>query len=526
MASSVIGALRVDLGIDTAAFSDGLKSAGSKLAGFGASLRKAIVPMVAIGTAAAAGVGVAVKNTIDAADEMSKAAAKFGIPIETLSRLKYAADLSDVSLQGLGTAVGRLSRQMADAAAGTGEAVDAFASIGVAFQNADGSLRPTEDVLSDIADRFAAMPDGAAKTAAAMELMGRSGAEMIPLLNGGAKALEEMKAEADTFGQVFTAEMGANAEAFNDNMTRLRGAFGNIAADLTAKLLPYLAQFTDWLVENGPRLANVVVGFVNLGAEIIHLGQAVVKFVTDAVAGFQRFDAEVTAVVVGIEQTLASLPAKFIQIGRDIIAGLLAGLKEKWETVKAWFQSLAENIPQWVRDKLGIQSPSTVFAEIGTNIMQGLAQGLDAEKDGIKSGVDSFAQGIASTFIDVLKGATSLREGLGDILGGFADKMLSAGIGGLGAALGIPGFANGTNFAPGGAALVGERGPELVHLPRGSRVTPNHALGATGRVEISLGPDLEARFLNQAAAQSVTITQAGIKRMAPGVVADAQRRGA
>jgi soluble cytochrome b562 len=41
----------------------------------------------------------------------------------------------------------------------------------------------------------------------------------------------------------------------------------------------------------------------------------------------------------------------------------------------------------------------------------------------------------------------------------------------------VPGFANGTNFAPGGLALVGERGPELVSMPRGSKVTPNHAMG-------------------------------------------------
>src|SRR5690606_26888393 len=38
---------------------------------------------------------------------------------------------------------------------------------------------------------------------------------------------------------------------------------------------------------------------------------------------------------------------------------------------------------------------------------------------------------------------------------------------------GVPGFATGTRFAPGGLALVGERGPELINLPRGSRVFPN-----------------------------------------------------
>lgn len=50
----------------------------------------------------------------------------------------------------------------------------------------------------------------------------------------------------------------------------------------------------------------------------------------------------------------------------------------------------------------------------------------------------------------------------------------------------IPGFANGTNFAPGGLALVGERGPELVNLPRGSQVIPNHRLGSMGNTNVNV----------------------------------------
>jgi hypothetical protein len=132
MASSVIGALRVNLGIDSAAFTASLQQAGSKLSTFGGVLRKAIVPLAAVGAAAASGMAIAVKSTINAADEMmSKSAAKFGIPIEELSRLKYAADLSDVSLATLGTSVGRLSRLMNDAATGGKGAIDTFAQLGV-----------------------------------------------------------------------------------------------------------------------------------------------------------------------------------------------------------------------------------------------------------------------------------------------------------------------------------------------------------------------------------------------------------
>ena len=61
---------------------------------------------------------------------------------------------------------------------------------------------------------------------------------------------------------------------------------------------------------------------------------------------------------------------------------------------------------------------------------------------------------------------------------GIISQIRGAVSGGIGAVRSIiPGFANGTSFAPGGMAVVGERGPELVNLPRGSQVTPNHRLG-------------------------------------------------
>jgi hypothetical protein len=54
-----------------------------------------------------------------------------------------------------------------------------------------------------------------------------------------------------------------------------------------------------------------------------------------------------------------------------------------------------------------------------------------------------------------------------------ASGMAKGALTGLRAFVGMPGYASGTNFAPGGLAVVGERGPEVINLPRGSRVTPN-----------------------------------------------------
>ena len=94
------------------------------------------------------------------------------------------------------------------------------------------------------------------------------------------------------------------------------------------------------------------------------IGTRLVEGVDAAIAAFGELDAY-----------LAGVREQLLQAGRQMIDGLLQGLVEKWENVKAWFGSLAESIPGWIRDPLGIHSPSTVFAEIGQNIMQGLVAG-------------------------------------------------------------------------------------------------------------------------------------------------------
>ena len=97
MASATIGSLRVLLGLDTASFEVGLAAASKKFTAFGNVLKSGAVIATAAVAGAAAGLGVAIKNTVDQADELSKASQKIGIPVEQLSALSHAADLSGVS---------------------------------------------------------------------------------------------------------------------------------------------------------------------------------------------------------------------------------------------------------------------------------------------------------------------------------------------------------------------------------------------------------------------------------------------
>jgi hypothetical protein len=258
MANAVIGALRVNLGLDSAQFDSGLKKSQDSASRFGAALRTTLVAAAAAATAALAGVVASVRSTINSMDDMSKSASKIGIPIEELSRLKYAADLSGVSMEGLQTSVGRLSRTMSDAASGGKASAQAFGKLGINVKNTDGQLKSSTQILGEIADRFATMPDGAQKTALAMELMGRSGANMIPMLNGGSDALNKLLNEAKDFGLTISGETGRAAEAFNDNLSRIGYAAKGVGVALTAALLPVLVPISEAFVSMARAIVNAL----------------------------------------------------------------------------------------------------------------------------------------------------------------------------------------------------------------------------------------------------------------------------
>lgn len=274
-ASAVIGALRVNLGLNSVAFRTGLATAKGQLAKFQTVARAAFAAVAAAGLTVATAMGAMVKSAINSADELSKTAQKAGVTVESLSRLAYAGNLSDVSLETLSASLIKLSKGMGEIAIGKGAMVKAaLDAIGVSAMNLDGSLRAPDDVLKDIADRFAAMPDGAQKSAYAVQLFGRSGAELIPLLNGGSAGLKEMADEADRLGITLDTTTAKSAEQFNDQLTRLQAMFQGIANKVMAAVLPALNQFAakisdPKMVEAAIMVADAIVKGMGMAADAV-----------------------------------------------------------------------------------------------------------------------------------------------------------------------------------------------------------------------------------------------------------------
>ena len=292
MPQSVIGNLRAILGIETGQFESGLKSAQGKLGGFGKGAALSLAGVAVAAAAATTAISVAVRGQLNALDEMGKMAQKVGVGVSALSQLQYAAELSDLSLEQLGGGLKKLGVNMAGVASGGAQpAAAAFKALGIDVTDANGQLRSSDAVFTDVAGAFGNMADGAGKTALAVQIFGKSGSDLIPLLNAGKDGLAEMRAEADALGLTIDETAARAAEGFNDNLTRLGKVTTGITRQLAAGLAPTLEVVSGALVSAakdsdfmGAVVATLDIAIRGLVSTGVILG-AVFKAVFDTIKG-------------------------------------------------------------------------------------------------------------------------------------------------------------------------------------------------------------------------------------------------
>jgi|GEM_PF-2672389 len=252
-------------------------------------------------------------------------------------------------------------------------------------------------------------------------------------------------------------------------------------------------------------------------------------------------------------EALRNFVPMMIEVGGDLIAGLVRGILDNATSVFNAIANVVTGAIGRANELLEINSPSRVFMGIGNSVAEGFAKGIIAGKPMVDGAIGEMAQGtevqavrIADSLQDMVNKTVDAFRGMSDAIkgGGFLDILGSAvnlfmqlgstGLfgktiaGNINKTPSIPGYANGTNFAPGGLALVGELGPELVNLPRGSQVTTNRELrsmagGGGGELSIRLGSGLEAEWLRKSGMQTVQIVEATAPQIAGASSARARR---
>jgi lambda family phage tail tape measure protein len=235
-----IARLGVVLGINTADFQAGIKSAMQ-------SVDKLVNALPKIGLAAAAagaGLAILVKKGIDELDKLDEVSQKIGVTVESLSSLGKVAKIEGMSIDDLAGSLVKLTRTISEANSGSEAAAQTFKTLGLD----PSTFKNSEDALLQISDRFASYRDGLNKTALAVDLFGKSGAGMIPFLNQGSDLIKQIRGELDLFGNAST-KAAVEAAEFNDRMTKMNIVVSTIFDKFVSELLPTLNNFTQALFD-------------------------------------------------------------------------------------------------------------------------------------------------------------------------------------------------------------------------------------------------------------------------------------
>lgn len=265
-----------------------------------------------------AGIGAMIKSSIDSADALDEMAQRTGIAVESLSLLVPAAELSAVSTEKFEAGLKKLATGMLEAATGSEASAQNFEALGVAVQNQDGTLRDSEQVLLDLADRFQAMPDGAEKAALAVDIFGKAGAEMIPFLNQGREGIGALKQEAAELGLQLSADTAAQAGNFNDALDKLKLATQSIGNQIIASLLPALNDMAGGMVESAKQggtlrvildgivlvLKTLALGAATVGKAFVALGEAIGAGVAAAVEALKGNTEGAKAIIADLKGNL------------------------------------------------------------------------------------------------------------------------------------------------------------------------------------------------------------------------------
>lgn len=265
MAAKNFGRVNVSITASTGGLTAGLSRAGKQMKSFAGTVSSTLNPLRMLSNVARSTFGqlalfsmarIAVNTLTGMAsaaaenvDVQSKLSRRLGMTYAELSGLKLAGDLAGVGIESIGAAMTKADVAMQKAAGGSKAANAAFATLGLSVDDLQGMS--AADRFSAIAESISALPTSAERAAAAVALFGRSGAQLLPLFEGGAGSIARAREEAEKFGLTLTNAQAQNVEEMNDSFTRVYSSIQGIIQQVTAYLAPAITaiakQFTDFV---------------------------------------------------------------------------------------------------------------------------------------------------------------------------------------------------------------------------------------------------------------------------------------
>lgn len=487
-----------DLGDESTSTGKKLEDAGEKGSGFGskigAGMKAASVAIAAVSaaaTAAVAALGKMVTNAAYAADDINTLSKQTGLSTEQIQKFQFASEQVDVSLDTLTGSMAKLTKNMATAQKGTGDANRAFKALGVSITDESGNLRDNQDVFDETIAALGKMENETQADAYAMQIFGRSAQDLNPLIKGGADTLKELgdQAEAagvilsqdsldslntvsdamDTFkatatgaGRLFstafaepiaqgvntiTGYMQQLTKAFEaDGIDGLSDEIGNILSDIISKINEFLPR----LIELGTNMIlSMVQGMIAMLPDILNAVMQIFTTVWNTISEAlpTLIPLAVQAIMTIVQGLMNNIPM-IIQTALNLITALVQGIIQAIpvlvealpKIITALVQGLLGAIPQLIQ--AGIDLLTALVGAL-PEIIQAIVEAIPLIIDGIitalidsipliiQAGIDLFLaliDALPQIIVEIVKAIPQIIDGIVNGLIGNIDKIILAGV--------------------------------------------------------------------------------------------------
>ena len=212
---------------------DDLKKAGRMLATGMAAAGAAITSVGYV-------VGKEINKTMEYADEVDKLSQKMGLTKEATQEWTFVAEQNGTTLDSLTRALGRFQKNVGDADDGLTTATRSFNQLGVEISDSSGQLKTMDEIFPETIRKLSDMEDITKRNQIAMNLFGRGGKELIPILNNTTGEIDDLIEKANDLDLVMSDEDIQSWVNFKDATHEVTEEFDALRRNLANDFLPYL----------------------------------------------------------------------------------------------------------------------------------------------------------------------------------------------------------------------------------------------------------------------------------------------
>lgn len=335
---------------------NGIKTAAKWGAAIGAGALAAGGAMMGMATKAAA--------TTDRIDKLSQ---KIGLSRQGFQEWEFILSQSGMDVDKLQTGLKTLNQRMDETMLGTGKGAELFQKLGVSVKDNTGALKTQEQVFEETVQKLQEMPDGAEKARLATELFGKAGQELMPLLNGAAGSVDEMKKKAHELGLVLSDDAIDSGVAFTDTMDQLKRAMQTAFTTIGVTVMPLIQGFAQWVIANMPTIQKV---FQTVFSAIQVVFSTAVEWIQSLIAWLGEWRSNNESQLTGIWNTFKEKLTLIWQYVQESFGKIKVIVKVVIETVSSFVKTQLEGIMKFWKENGDsiLKATKTVFESIRATI--------------------------------------------------------------------------------------------------------------------------------------------------------------